>query len=61
MDEFKRFIKVVGLVVWAIIAIASFGVSIDHGVNGALAFVALALQGVGMFLYIRNFVKNKEV
>lgn len=60
MKEFKKFLITLSLVVWAIIAIASFGMAIEKGVNPFLVSGGLVLQGVGIFFFIRTMIKSSQ-
>ena len=59
MEQFKKFIKVAALFVWALLAVACFAEIMNLNGSVFLAVCGLLLHVSGGYLYWRRFIKEK--
>lgn len=59
MESFKKFIKVAGLFIWALAAVAGFSEILNLKGSVFIAACSLLLHGAGGFLYWRQFIRVK--
>lgn len=60
METFKKFIKVAGLFIWALVAVAGLSEILNLKGSVFLAVCGLLLHGAGAYLYWRQFIREDK-